>query len=72
MEVLGSVCYRALCEQFRVVLIPTFVIASSKIGIGTSWQWNIAIILHIHDMVPIFHFHLIFFQTFGDIWKTIL
>jgi hypothetical protein len=54
------------------LLIPTFVVSSSKIAIRTSWQWNITIRLHIHDIVPIFHSHLIVFQKFGDIWNTIL
>jgi hypothetical protein len=52
--------------------IQTFVIASSKLDIRTSEQWKIAIISHIHEMVPIFHSHLIVFQNFGDILNTIL
>jgi hypothetical protein len=54
------------------LIIQTFVVASSQIDIRTSGQWNIAIILHIHEMVPIFHSYLIVFQNFGDIWNTIL
>jgi hypothetical protein len=53
-------------------IIQTFVVASSKIDIWSSGQWNIVILSHIHEIEPIFHSHLIVFQNFGDIWCTIL
>jgi hypothetical protein len=54
------------------LIIQTFVVASSKLDIRTSGQWNIAIISHIHEMIPIFHSYLVVFRIFGDIWNTIL
>jgi hypothetical protein len=42
------------------------------IALHTSAQWNIAVISHIHFMVPILHSHLTVFDNFGDNWNTFL